>query len=44
MSDSEQMERSDGYSIADLAKTKSLSRQVNKTKKGSTLKQADAAW
>ena len=44
MSDSEQVERGGGYSVADLAKTKSLSRQVNKTKQGSTLKRADAAW
>ena len=44
MSDSEQVERGGGYSVADLAKTKSLSRQVDKTKQGSTLKRADAAW
>ena len=44
MSDSEQLEKDGGYSVADLSLTKSLSEGVHKSKKGSTLRRADAAW
>lgn len=44
LSDSEHREGSGGYTIADLSRTKSLSRQINRVRAGSTLKRADAAW
>ena len=44
LSDSEHQEGNGGYTVADLSRTKSLSRQINRTRAGSTLKRADAAW
>ena len=44
LSDSEYWEGDGGYTVADLSRTKSLSRQINRARAGSTLKRADAAW
>ena len=45
LSDSEHLEEEDGgYTVAELSRTKSMSRQISRARAGSTLKRVDAAW